>query len=204
VTPKWKPPVDRGKEFSERSAEAEAFVRAAIKLISGAKTSEERNEAERLGVEIAVQLSLLFQGGEPTEGVNILRHARAAFETDTVKRRRYWCCRAIADWAQRLTTATGAHREQVVIGCVRELVLHDEAFAELSNALPQLETKLQAFKVNAGGQHGAKSAERILAEIIVEDVSALDLSERDDEDAEDAIERIRVVLARDVASSRPT
>jgi hypothetical protein len=59
--------------------------------------------------------------------------------------------------------------------------------------------KFDAFSATPARISGAKSAERILAELIVEDRDALGLGPHDGEDLDVATDRIRDRLAKDVS-----
>ena len=65
-----------------------------------------------------------------------------------------------------------------------------------------LAERLDTFDPSPAGKKGAKSAERILAEIIVEELDAngaFGPAAESGESTEDAIDRIRKLLVRDVA-----
>jgi hypothetical protein len=201
---RWLPPPDRWTSMSESVDAASAFLNGAHKLI-GRRPMEQWSEAEHLGMHIVTRLQLCFQSGAPEEWIPLLRRALEVFDdTDGVTRRRYYAVRTIAEWGARwkLTEwqASNETRKRLLEQCARELAFHDEALA-LHDSLDDLAEKLAAFEASSAFRKGAKSAERIVAEIIFEYCNAdgaLGLTADPNLADEDAIDDIRAKLARDV------
>lgn len=199
--------------MTEQSSAAQAFIGAALRLIARNRPSHEWSEAERFGVQIATELQLCFQGGSPDAWLPSLREARDALRREPgLIRTRYFAVRTIAEWGHRWSDpawhATDDTRRSALLQFARELALHDEAFQALELDLDALAGRLSEFSPAPRFRDGKKSAEQILAEIIVEECDAngaLGLrvpAGVTEETMDDAIEDIRAALARDVVKVR--
>lgn len=197
---RWHKPRDRAEAFAKSQAAADDFRRAALKLFTGFRPFGEWSEAERLALRLVTDIQLLFQGGDADEAVDLLRSAVEVFRrTPGLERRRAWCVRAVSEWGSRwkLAEASTTRKQLILTELSRELAVHDDAFEPLSKDPDGLAAKLDAFEAQSSGKAGAKGAEAILAELIVEDYcGALGLAPKDSESDTDAVERIRAMLAK--------
>jgi hypothetical protein len=218
--PRFPGPVDRAANMAASAQAVSRFQRTAYALITQHRPQEEWTEAEQLGTRLANRLAQAFRDGCSDEWAPMLRDALSAFsEGDestrfTLVQRRYFAVRTIHEWGTRWQSESARpseEREHLLRECVRELALHDEAFEALGDSLDTLAERLAAFSPNAAGRKGAKSAERLLAEIIVYDLDAppgqpdalgFAVREGEDEDEESAVERMRKHLAAQIDKHR--
>jgi hypothetical protein len=198
---RWQKPRDRWTSAEEASSAADAFLGAANRLVLRGKPTEACSETELLGWRLAIRLQMAFQGVPDDSYVAVLREALNAFDKKpSAEKERAWCVRAIAEWGAHWRLPDWQTTERARMIClenlIRNLEVHDEVFARLRDDRPGLAAKLDAWTpVRARGK---KTAERILAEIIVEDCDALGLGPKKDEADPDAIERIRKLLTKEV------
>lgn len=208
---RWKEPENLYATHARQGPKLQKFDAAARSLIVGTKERPEWTDEELLGVRIASRLGQLFmsESADATR-LDLLRRVLEEFERTSEQRRRYWACRAIAEWAQRLQA--GADRAYVLAECMRELCFADEAFGALG--VDELGRRLDMFSARpAGNKSGKKGAETILAEFIFaavrpstsprrrkRAVAPLGFFVDDDDDPTDAVERIRKQIDADVRS----
>lgn len=204
----------RWKSLEAAEVASQVFSRALDALIEGDGGPHELTEAERLARRLGSYLCATIGLGIDDGFARTLRDAIAPFEREELPHeRRAWVVQAVARAGDDyLHAASEEGRRLVVLGLARTLESCEEAlegaFGELDRVpveadLGWLEERLRAYDSNPRGKPGKMGAEAILARIIALDVesSVLGLSPAEEEDAEDAIERIRKALAKAVQKS---
>jgi hypothetical protein len=174
--------------------------RVAWKYICEGKPSDEWTETQKLGLRLVSDIGLMFLHGPcDPDGRIVLRRALSVFRSpDTLRNRRVWSVRAIREhgmlWHRR------THPEDFLAdSLVRVLPIYDEVFRKLQSDLAGVKGKLDSFDPKPAGKAGKKSAETILAELIVEvDKEALGLKPKPNEDRADAVIRIQRTLSKEI------
>jgi hypothetical protein len=211
MTNRWAPPLDRWTNAEEPMAAAEAFLAASFRLIGRHRPSDDWSETERLGMRLATRLQTAFQFVPDDYYVWVLSKALDAFDRPpSHKVTRAWCVRAIAEWGLRWHQPEWKASDQSQRFLLRQLVdalgVNEEAFYRLEaksgrrelspEAESYLSKQLDAFDVSAKGKAGRKSAETILAELVVHlgEPYALWFSRRGDEDDPSMEDNLRLKL----------
>lgn len=202
-SPRWSRPPARWETVDEGVAAASKFLTASSKLITRHKLLEDCTEVERLGMKLATRLQLAFQGVPDASYVPILREALDAFDRKPSKEKlRAWCVRAVREcgerWRDPSWQASDETRTRFLEELIRHLEVSEPVFASLRHHLPALAAKLDAW--TPARAHGKKTAERILAELVVEHGPALDYAPRKGEKKRASVDRIRKLLVKEFDS----
>ncbi len=163
-------------------AAANEFLRASFRLIGRRRPADEWSEIERLGMRVATRLQMAFQFVPDDYYVRVLAKALDAFDGQpSHKITQAWCVRTIAEagirWQQPEWQENERTRRFLLRQLVDALAVNDQSFLRLEakqggrELSPDWENylaeQLDRFDVAAKGKQGRKSAEMILAEVIV-------------------------------------
>jgi hypothetical protein len=197
------------RRTDEQRANGAAFLDAAAKFILHDRRPDECPEFERLVWRVAVRLHEALTGDDDPEHAVAVRNSLFALGGDpSPNRRRAYCSQAIVAWATHWREArwqqSAETRKRCLAGLVQELASHDRAFDVLALEHRALAAFLDGWDPDRGPEAGGKSAERILAEIIVtllDAKGALELAARTGEKRDTEIERLRTVIEQDTAEA---
>ena len=187
---------------SEYEQEANLFLQAAYRFIGRGQPRDSWCESQRL----RMRLACVVENSDWTEqGVKTLQHMlRIADGSPNASDRRCRCVQAIQAWggSWRLPKwQASAEARRVCLGhLVSALEALDSVFGLLRHELGSVATKLDAYNARPDSRVAEKSAERVLAELIVEGADALGFVVEPLEPMEAEIKRIERQLERDIAT----
>jgi hypothetical protein len=187
---------------SSRECEQESakFLHAAQRYIGRGQIESEWCESQQLLMKLAYFIdSAAFTPDWVKTLQNMLRIAERSLTNGELR------CRAVqavhvagATWKTPEGQASLAARRRCVTGLVSQLQALDQAFTLLHHDLDEVATKLDAYHKDLA-HPGAKTAERIVAEIIVEGADALGFIVEPKESPQAEISRLQRQFERDVA-----
>lgn len=176
----------------------QALETAARRLITQMRPSEDWREVEELAIRVISAVGMVFLHPPDEAFAGKLRRALAELDSATLVERRAWAVRAVVQLAPEWQEAQTDEQRGFVAGqLVRALEVLDKAFTGLN--LEMLGQKLRTYSPHPSKTPGVKGAERILAEIIVDDCDALGFEPGNEGDTEEAVDSIRRALVRDVS-----
>ncbi len=188
---RWEVPAKRWPSWEASEPAAHKFERATVALITQGR--EELTEAERLGLDVATDLLMMFQHPDGTTPESVIR-LRAAHEALSGE---------IPEWQMRARcvqwVAHAGLNGITVEELIRYLEVNDKRFGALRDDVASVRRRMGAFDASPAGKSGARGPERVLAEIIALDLDfegALGLSAHEGESDADAVERIRTALSK--------
>ncbi len=187
-----------GREYEQESAK---FLHAAHRYIGRGQVESEWCESQRHLLRLAF---VIDSAGWTPDWVKMLQQMlRIAERSPTNDELRCQAVQAVhaagGIWKSPEGQASLQARRRCVTGLVSQLQALDQAFTLLHHDLDEVATKLDAYHA-ASARSGAKSAERIVAEIVVEGADALGFIVEPKESPQAEISRIQRQLERHVAT----
>ncbi len=188
-----------GREYEQESTK---FLHAAHRFIGRGQLESDWCVSQRLLMRLAYVIENTGWTEDWTK--TLQRMLKLAEKSPTNSERRWLTVRAIhaagAAWKMPKWQESFETRRRCLTHLVNTLESLDHVFALLRHDLDEVATKLDAYREDAPAGTGAKSAERIIAEIILEGADALGFIVEPRELTEAEIRRIQRQLERDVAA----
>ncbi len=186
---------------TECEQESSKFLHAARRYIGRGQTDSEWCESQRLLMKLA---HVIDTAAFTPDWVKTLQQMlRIAERSLTIGELRYRAVQAVheagAIWKTPEGQASLNARRCCVTGLISQLQALDQAFSLLHHDLDEVATKLDAYPA-LPSYPGEKSAERIVAEIVVEGADALGFIVEPKESPQAEISRLERQLERDVAA----
>ncbi len=187
-------PLEYDDHYFEDGA---AFLLVAQRYIG--RGQRELSELQRLQMKLA---EIIVESGPSKDWEVLLRKMIDLADRDLPQYERRWqAVQTIhqygAEWKLPQWRASNETRRVCLTNMVNLLEAFDEGFALLRNDLDDVASKLDAYSEEPGRTPGAKGAERIIAEFIVEGVDALGFKVDSQAVPEGEVERIRDQLGKD-------
>jgi hypothetical protein len=180
----------------ERARAIEAFSTAANRLLESWRPRSRWTEAERLAMRLINQIAIAFVNPPGSGYEQVFREALAAFVDTTLQKKRAIAVSAVATRGAELAAGAPGAADRLVL----DLEATDKAFAVLGKKLGELAPRLAMYDPQPKINTGKKSAESVLAAIIVDLVGpALGFDPTEYQFPVDAVNDFRSWLARDLS-----
>jgi hypothetical protein len=180
----------------ERASAVQAFSTAASRLLESWRPRARWTEAEQLAMRLANQIAIAFVNPPGPGYEQVFRDALEAFVDTTLQKKRAIAVSAVATRAVELASGDRGAVDRLVL----DLEATDMTFAVLGKRLDELAARLAMYDPRPKINTGKKSAESILAALIVDIVGpAVGFAPSEYRSPVDAVEAFRSALARDLS-----